>query len=96
LVFVVAFSDISLQNIKKGNVRGRAMIEDKGGIAPCGKYPDDTQHEQWRQEASCCVVGCKLCGLYDGGEIYYEHSEQNMKRGLAIWAKYELGRLGYE
>ena len=34
-------------------------IKDNGGIAPCGKYPDDTRREQWRQEFSCCIVGCK-------------------------------------
>jgi hypothetical protein len=72
------------------------MIEDKGGIAPCGKYPDDTRHEQWRQEFSCCLVGCKSCGLYDGGTVYYEYSKENMKKGLSIWAKHQLGRPGYE
>ena len=71
-------------------------IKDNGGIAPCGKYPDDTRHEQWRQEFSCCIVGCKSCALYEGGEIYYEYSEKSMKRGLAIWAKHQLERPWYQ
>ena len=72
------------------------MIEDRGGVAPCGKYPDDTRREQWRQEFSCLLVGCRSCGLYDGGEIHYQYSEESMKKALSIWAKHQLGRPGYE
>ena len=72
------------------------MDNDKNGIAPCGNYVDDERHEKWRQECSCLFVGCKNCALYKGGEIHYEGSDKDIKKGLSIWAKHMLGRPGYE
>ena len=63
------------------------------GMAPCGRFVDDTRREQWRQEFSCTLIGCKSCSLYNGGEIYYEG---NMKRGLAIWARQQLKEMREE
>ena len=69
----------------------------KDGIAPCGQEVDDTRHEKWRQEMTCNLIGCDRCSLHLKGEpFYYVSSEQNMKHGLAIWAKHMLGELGYD
>ena len=69
----------------------------KDGIAPCGQEVDDTRHETWRQEMSCNLIGCDKCSLHlKGMPIYYISSENNMKKGIAIWAKHMLGELGYD
>lgn len=69
----------------------------KDGIAPCGQEVDDTRHEKWRQEMTCYLIGCDKCSLHPkDAPMYYVSSENNIKKGIAIWAKHMLGEPGYD
>lgn len=72
-------------------------MSERNGIAPCGQYVDDLRREWWRQEMSCNIIGCDNCSLHQKDEpMYYISSQENMKKGLAIWAKHMLGELEYD
>jgi hypothetical protein len=69
----------------------------KDGVAPCGHEVDDMRHEKWRQEMTCYLIGCDKCSLHSKDTpLYYISSEDNIKHGLSIWAKYMLGELDYD
>ena len=49
---------------------------------PCGAESDSAPEEQWKDEISCTLVGCRGCKN--------EYYQANVKKGVAMWAKKEL------
>lgn len=55
----------------------------------CGFDDGEPEHEDWKAEISCNLVGCKNCQHFKG-EV---HFHQNVKKGLAMWAKKETEQM---
>ncbi len=52
----------------------------------CGVMSESSPQEQWKDEISCVLVGCKGCKNFNGTEYY----KANVRKGIAMWARKEL------
>ena len=56
------------------------------GIYKCGFDDGLPAEEDWKNNISCQMVGCKNCKHFNG-TVYFE---ANIKKGIAMWARKEL------